>query len=299
MKGSLAPSSAREGEQEQAWQHIVTKCGRRTAMRYWARFGILKPSEGSEIASHFLYWKALHGQSVVSSGHTAFTVMRPAKVRAFNLLALHGAEQSCCEGSCQGSELVFIQNPPPPPPPPTVNQLCQCGGLHITLYNYKIWAAHSDAVCSSIWPSQDSRASAIAQILQTELSNHICKASINWLLAGPHFQIKHKLAFRVHCHQCECAPRCLKIQSVVRLSVRRLLHVCSPQEVGGTFIGENGLVLMAGVERCQIHQNTWFLSVWFHLPRSSHYYESSSTVAYPLPTYVPADLVWHACFTAK
>ena len=53
------------------------------------------------------------------------------------------------------------------------------------------------------------------------------------------------------------------------------------QEVGGTLIGEDGLVVMAGaesVEWYQIHQT----HEPFHLLRSSHYYEPSSPQQPPL-----------------
>jgi hypothetical protein len=48
------------------------------------------------------------------------------EVRAFMLLVLHGAAQSCCEGSFQVIEFVFIQDLLPSP---TVNQSCQCEAI--------------------------------------------------------------------------------------------------------------------------------------------------------------------------
>jgi hypothetical protein len=57
----------------------------------------------------------------------------------------------------------------------------------------------------------------------------------------------------------------------------------SSQEVGGTIIGEDGLVVMAGaesVEWYQTHQTHGLMP--FHVLRSSHYYEPSSPQQSPL-----------------
>ena len=54
--------------------------------------------------------------------------MASANVTAF-ILALRRAVQSCCEGSCQGSEFVFIQDVLAPP---TANQPRQCGHEVVT-----------------------------------------------------------------------------------------------------------------------------------------------------------------------
>lgn len=67
---------------------------------------------------HSIGLKALHGQSDNCSGRTAFTVIRPQH-KSGHLYFMHFVEQSCCEGSCHGSEFVFIQVNPPSP---TVNQ---------------------------------------------------------------------------------------------------------------------------------------------------------------------------------
>ena len=58
-----------------------------------------------------------------------------AEIRAFILLELHGAVKSCCKGSCQGSEIVFIQDVPATT---TVNQACQCRAIQSPLHCYNI-----------------------------------------------------------------------------------------------------------------------------------------------------------------
>jgi hypothetical protein len=106
--------------------------------------------------------QALHGQSDVCIGCVA-------SGRSYFLrFTEHCAtvEQSCCEGCCQGSKFVFIQDLPPPP---TFNQSCRCGALQSPLHCYTI-----------------SRG--------TELSLAIASPFIQRL--RPHFRIKHKLALR-------------------------------------------------------------------------------------------------------
>ena len=51
--------------------------------------------------------RSLCGQSEVWRGRTVFTAMQPPQTSGLSYL-LRLAEQSCCEGSCQGSEFVFI-----------------------------------------------------------------------------------------------------------------------------------------------------------------------------------------------
>jgi hypothetical protein len=104
--------------------------------------------------------KVLHGQS--RSRHWPCSIygdMATAEVRAFTLLELHRAAQSCFEGS----EFVFIQDLPPSP---AVNQSCQCGAIRSPPHCYRIWA-----VRSSIWPHPPNG-----------ISDHIFRSSINCLL---------------------------------------------------------------------------------------------------------------------
>lgn len=78
---------------------------------------VSEPIKGAAWSFGGLQWpRSIYGDTASAEG------------RAFTLLAFSGAVQSCCEGSCQGSEFVFIQDIPPPP---TVNQSCQCGSLRI------------------------------------------------------------------------------------------------------------------------------------------------------------------------
>jgi hypothetical protein len=109
--------------------------------------------------------KALHVQPEICSRFTA-------EVRAFILVALRCAEQSCCEGSCQGSEFGFILDHTPPS---TINQSCPP-------HCYKIWEAHGEAVRSSIWPLHASRGSAIVSQPPYRASDHIFGASLNCFL---------------------------------------------------------------------------------------------------------------------
>ena len=85
---------------------------------------------------------------------------------------LHLAEQNSCEGSSQGREFVFFG-----PRAPNANQSCQCGAIQSTPHDYKIWETHSDLVCCSIWPLED-----------TQLSHTPYGASES------HLQSKHELA---------------------------------------------------------------------------------------------------------
>lgn len=52
-----------------------------------------------------------------------------------------------------------------------------------------------------------------------------------------------------------------------------LFFLKKSQEDGGTLIVEDRFVVMAGVERYEVHQNTWFPCVLmpFHSLRSNHY----------------------------
>jgi hypothetical protein len=113
--------------------------------RSWVVVQVLK------IKSH---WQALHGQSDFWIGIQHLLRC----VRTFIVLALSGAEESYCEGSCQRSEFVFIQDMPSPP---TVNQSCQCGAIRSPSYYYKIGEAHNEVVRSFIWPLHAPGGSAI------------------------------------------------------------------------------------------------------------------------------------------
>jgi hypothetical protein len=75
-----------------------------------------------------------------------------AAVRVFILIELSGAEQSCYDGRCQGSEFVFIQDVLPHLPSTNhVNAELYCT-IRSPRRCYKSWYAHSDAVQSLIWP---------------------------------------------------------------------------------------------------------------------------------------------------
>jgi hypothetical protein len=126
-----------------------------------------------KLAGESAFWRELcnGGQYDICIGHAAFTLIWPQQVRAFILLALHGAVQSCC----QGSEFVFIQDVLPPP---TINQSCWCGAIQCPLYCYNIREAHGDALQSSIWP----------------LETHNGVTTSIWSLRT-HFWIKNKWVF--------------------------------------------------------------------------------------------------------
>jgi hypothetical protein len=79
------------------------------------------------------------------------------------------AEQGCCEGNCQGSEFLFVQDTPPTP---TVNQ--SCGALHIITTFERHTTMQSTAL--------DLAAKASGGAAIVSHADRIFKSSINHLL---------------------------------------------------------------------------------------------------------------------